>query len=387
MQDVFVIEALRTPFGSLGGALASITAPRLAATVIEALVRRSGVDAARVDEVVVGQVLPAGVGQAPARQAMRLAGLPDEIPATTINKVCGSGLAAMQLAAMSIRTGAAEVAVAGGMESMSLAPYLLARARQGYRLGNGDLLDGLVHDGLRDAYDGRHMGQIADSAAARHRIGREEQDAYAARSYALACGAVESGVLEPELVPVEVKGERVARDEEPFRSSVERLTGLRPAFGAAGTVTAGNASSLSDGAALALLAGEGAVSRLGLRPRARLAAYATSSTAPERFTDAPVDAVRRACASAGVSPRDVDVWEINEAFSLVPLIAMRELELPLERVNVNGGAVALGHPLAASGGRLVATLVRELHRRSARFGVVTLCIGGGEAVAAVLERV
>ena len=387
MQDVFVIEALRTPFGSLGGALASITAPRLAATVIEALVRRSGVDAARVDEVVVGQVLPAGVGQAPARQAMRLAGLPDEIPATTINKVCGSGLAAMQLAAMSIRTGAAEVAVAGGMESMSLAPYLLARARQGYRLGNGDLLDGLVHDGLRDAYDGRHMGQIADSAAARHGIGREEQDAYAARSYGLACGAIEGGVLEPEIVPVEVKGERVTRDEEPFRSSVERLPGLRPAFGAAGTVTAGNASSLSDGAALALLAGEGAVSRLGLRPRARLAAYATSSTAPERFTDAPVDAVRRACAAARLSPRDVDVWEINEAFSLVPLIAMRELELPLERVNVNGGAVALGHPLAASGGRLVATLVRELHRRSARFGVVTLCIGGGEAVAAVLERV
>ena len=188
-------------------------------------------------------------------------------------------------------------------------------------------------------------------------------------------------------MPVEAKGERVTRDEEPFRSSVERLPGLRPAFGAAGTVTAGNASSLSDGAALALLAGEGAVSRLGLRPRARLAAYATSSTAPERFTDAPVEAVRRACAAAKLSPRDVDVWEINEAFSLVPLIAMRELELPLERVNVNGGAVALGHPLAASGGRLVATLVRELHRRSARFGVVTLCIGGGEAVAAVLERV
>ncbi|HSD21581.1 MAG TPA: thiolase family protein [Anaeromyxobacter sp.] len=387
MQDVFVIEALRTPFGSLGGALASITAPRLAATVIEALVRRSGVDAARVDEVVVGQVLPAGVGQAPARQAMRLAGLPDEIPATTINKVCGSGLAAMQLAAMSIRTGAAEIAVAGGMESMSLAPYLLARARQGYRLGNGDLLDGLVHDGLRDAYDGRHMGQIADAAAVRHGIGREEQDAFAARSYGLACGAVESGVLEPELVPVEVRGERVARDEEPFRASVERLPGLRPAFGAGGTVTAGNASSLSDGAALALLAGERAVNRFGLRPRARLAAYATSSTAPERFTDAPVEAVRRACAAAKLSPRDVDVWEINEAFSLVPLIAMRELELQLERVNVNGGAVALGHPLAASGGRLVATLVRELHRRSARFGVVTLCIGGGEAVAAVLERV
>lgn len=389
--DVFVVEALRTPFGSMGGTLSTVPAPRLAATVIEALLARTGVDRARLDEVVVGQVLPAGVGQAPARQAMRFAGIPDSVPATTVNKVCGSGLKTMMLAATAIRAGEQDLVVAGGMESMSLAPYLLKSARTGYRLGHGELADGLILDGLRDAYDGRHMGEVADAAARRHGIGRAEQDAYARRSYELAQRAVNEGVLAPEIVPVVLQGrkgeERIEKDEEPFRVDLEKLAKARPAFTADGTVTAGNASTLSDGAALALLASGRAVEAHRLAPKARLVAQATFAMAPDHFTDAPVGAVRAACAAAGVKLSDIDLFEVNEAFSLVPLIAARQLELPLDRVNPNGGAVSLGHPLGASGGRLVATLVRELHRRGARRGLATLCIGGGEAVAVVLERV
>ncbi len=390
-REVFVVEALRTPFGAMGGVLSSVPAPTLAATVIEALVARSGIDPALLDRILVGQVLSGGSGQAPARQAMRAAGVPDSVPATTVNKVCGSGLEAMLLAASAIRAGDASLAIAGGMESMSLAPYLLRGARYGYRLGHGELVDMLLHDGLRDAYDGRHMGEVADAAARRHGITRAEQDEYALRSYRLAQRATVEGVLAPELVPVVTKGrkaeERVERDEEPFRVDLERLAKLRPAFGPEGTVTAGNASTINDGAALALLASGPAVEAHGLTPRARLVSQATFSMAPDHFTDAPVGAIRAACAAAGVSPHEVDLFEINEAFSFVPLIALRELDLPLERVNVNGGAVALGHPIGASGGRLVATLVRELHRQKARRGLVTLCIGGGEAVAAVLERI
>jgi acetyl-CoA C-acetyltransferase len=389
-QDVYVVEALRTPFGALGGALAAVAAPQLAATVMRTLLERTGLPPAKLDEVIVGQVLTAGAGQAPARQAMRTAGIPDAVGATTVNKVCGSGLKAIMLAATAIRAGEASAVLAGGMESMSRAPYLLDGARAGYRLGHGRLVDALVHDGLTDAYDGRHMGEVGDAAARRHGIDRAEQDAYALRSYRLAQRAVEDGTLDAELVPVvkpSRKGdERVARDEEPFRVDLERFAKLKPAFGDAGTITAGNASTLNDGAALALLAGRPALDALGLVPRARLAAQATFSMAPDHFTDAPVGAVKAACRAAGVGVHDVDLFEINEAFALVPLIAMRQLELPLDRVNVNGGAVALGHPIGASGGRLVATLVRELHRRQARWGVATLCIGGGEAVAAVFER-
>ncbi|HET9554288.1 MAG TPA: thiolase family protein [Anaeromyxobacteraceae bacterium] len=389
-QDVYVVEALRTPFGSLGGALSTLSAPQLAAPVMRAIVERTGLDPARLDRVIVGQVLTAGAGQAPARQAMRAAGIPDSVGATTVNKVCGSGLEAVMLGASAIRGGDARLVLAGGMESMSRAPYLLDGARSGYRLGHGRLLDALVHDGLTDAADGRHMGEVADAAAARHAIGRAEQDEYALRSYRLAQRAVAEGLLDAELVPVvkaSRKGEeRVERDEEPFRVELERLPKLRPAFGEGGTITAGNASTINDGAAIALLAGREAVDELGLAPRARLVAQATFSMAPDRFTDAPVGAVKAVCRAAGVGLHDVEVFELNEAFALVPLIAQRQLELPLDRINPNGGAVALGHPIGASGGRLVATLVRELHRRQARYGVAALCIGGGEAVAALLER-
>jgi acetyl-CoA C-acetyltransferase len=388
---VFVVDALRTPFGSIGGALSSSPAPELGAVVMKALVARSGAPALTVDEVIVGQVLAGGSGQAPARQAMRAAGLADDVPATTVNKVCGSGLKAIMLAASAIRAGDASVALAGGMESMSLAPYALKGARYGYRLGNGELVDLLVHDGLRDPYDGRHMGEIADSAARRHGVTRAEQDEYALRSYRLAQRAIAEEIFASEIVPVVKQGrrgeERVETDEEPLKVDFERLPKLRPAFSAEGTVTAGNASTLNDGAALALLASAAAVEKHGLRPKARLVSQATFAMAPDRFTDAPVGAIRAACEAAGLSPRDLDLFEINEAFALVPIIALRQLALPLDKVNVNGGAVAMGHPLGASGGRLVATLVRELHRRNARFGLAALCIGGGEAVAAVFERV
>jgi acetyl-CoA C-acetyltransferase len=391
VKDVFVVDAARTPFGSFNGSLAEEPAPRLAAAVLQALLSRAGLAPDAVGEVIAGQILAGGNRQGPARQAMRFAGIPDSVPAMSVNKLCGSGLKAVMLAAGSIRLGDVDVALAGGMESMSLAPYLLLRARQGYRMGHGELLDSLLYDGLLDAYDGRHMGELADGAATRHGIGRAEQDEYAVRSYRLAQRAVTEGIFAPEIVPVKKvrKGEEqiVDRDEEPFRVDLERLAKLRPAFGKEGTVTAGNASTINDGAAFALLASERALAAHRLSPRARLVSYATNSLAPELFTDAPGDAVRRACAAAGIALADVDLFEVNEAFAVVALIAARALDLPLEKMNVNCGAVALGHPVGASGGRLVATLVRELHARRARYGVAALCIGGGEAVAAVFERV
>ena len=391
MRDVFIVDAVRTPFGSFNGALAEEPAPRLAATTIRALLAHAKLPAEAVGEVIAGQILSGGNRQGPARQAMRGAGIPDSVPAMSINKLCGSGLKAIMLAAGSIRLGDVELAVAGGMENMSLAPYLLTRARQGYRMGHGELLDSLLHDGLLDAYDGRHMGEMADLAAVRHGIGRAQQDEFAVRSYRLAQRAVAEGIFDPEIAPVTRtrKGadEVVARDEEPFRVDLEKLPKLRPAFGKEGTVTAGNASTINDGAAFALLASERAVKAHGLAPRARLVSYATNSMKPELFTDAPAEAVRRACAAAGLPLSAIDLFEVNEAFAVVALIAARALDLPLEKLNPNGGAVALGHPVGASGGRLVATLVRELHQRKLRYGVATLCIGGGEAVAAVLERV
>ncbi|HSM92650.1 MAG TPA: thiolase family protein [Anaeromyxobacteraceae bacterium] len=391
MKEVFVVDAARTPFGSLGGALAEQPAPTLAGGVINALVARSGVKPEQVGRVLIGEVLTGGVGQAPARQAMRAAGLPDSIPATTVNKVCGSGLEAMALASAAIRAGDVEVAVAGGMESMSLAPYALPRARQGYRLGNAEVTDLLVFDGLTNPYDGRHMGAVADAAAARSGIDRAAQDAYAIRSYELAQAAVESGRFDAEIVPVKKRvrkaEEVVARDEEPFRVELARLPQLRPVFTEGGTITAGNASTINDGAALAILASGAAVKAGGLSPKARLVATATFSMAPDHFTDAPVGAIEAVCRRGGIQVGDVDLFEINEAFALVPLIAIRQLKLPLEKVNPNGGAVALGHPIGASGGRLVATVVRELQERRLRYGLATLCIGGGEAIAALLERV
>ncbi|HJV36446.1 thiolase family protein [Geomonas sp.] len=390
MEDVYVVEALRTPFGSFSGALADQPAPQLAATVMRALLQYCSLPPEVVDEVIVGQVLSGGCGQAPARQAMRAAGIPDHVPAMTINKVCGSGLKAIMLGADSIRLGESQVVIAGGMESMSQAPYFLKKGRSGYRLGHGELLDLMIYDGLQDPYSGRHMGEIGDDSARRFEISRQEQDSYALRSYQLAQMAVEGGVFSEEIVPVVKKGrqgdETVERDEEPFRGDPAKLSQLRPAFGKDGTITAGNASTISDGAALCLLSGRDGLTRHKLTPKARLVGYATSSLHPDYFPEAPVSAIERVCQRTGISLDAIDLFEINEAFSSVALLAIKKLNLPLEKVNVNGGAVSIGHPIGASGARLAATIVRELRRRQTRYGLATLCIGGGEAVAAVFER-
>lgn len=391
MKEVYIVESLRTPQGSFGGALAEVEASRLAATVIQGLLQRSGLAADAVDEVIIGQVLSGGCGQAPARQAMRYAGLPDFIPAMTINKVCGSGLKALMLGAGSIRLGDTEVVLAGGMENMSAAPYLLKQARSGYRMGHGELIDLMIHDGLQDPYSGKHMGVIAEATVAKHGLSREAQDEYAIGSYRKAQAACDQGILAGEVVPVvktSRKGEVVIdRDEEPFKVDFGKIPELRAVFGKNGTITAGNASTINDGAALTLLASAEAVHKYRLKPKARLVAYASNSLHPDLFCEAPVGAMEKVLAKAGLSLQDIDLFEVNEAFAAVALIAIKQMGLDPAKVNVNGGAVAIGHPLGVSGARLAATLVRELHRRQARYGLASICIGGGEAVAAIFERI
>lgn len=358
---------------------------------MKSLLEKSGVDPARIDEVIAGQVLSGGTGQAPARQAMRGAGIPDATHAMTINKVCGSGLKAIMLGAGSIMLGDSSLAVAGGMESMSMAPFALKKARYGYRMGHGDLLDLMIYDGLQDPFSGRHMGELAEDAVTRHGISREEQDAWALRSYRRAQEANREGIFAGELVPVVKKGKggevTVGTDEEPFKVDFDRIASLRPVFSTAGTITAANASTINDGAAFTLLAGEEAIKENNLTPMARLVAYATYSLPPAQYTDAPAGAIERAVSRAGIKVADIDLFEINEAFAAVTLMAIKALDLDPEKVNVNGGACAIGHPLGASGARLAATVVRELQRRKARYGLATLCIGGGEAVAVIFERV
>jgi acetyl-CoA C-acetyltransferase len=391
MQDVFVIDAYRTPFGSFGGALADVPTPRLAAPVISHLLKASGLKGEDIDQFIAGQVLSAGAGQAPARQAMRFAELPDTVPALTINKVCGSGLKAVMLAADAIRLGDSGIVIAGGMENMSSTPYALPALRNGQRMGNTQALDLMVYDGLTDPYSGRHMGEVAEVRVDVHEFSREEQDAYAIRSYQRAQRAMQDGVLAEEIVPV-IKSTRkgevtVSEDEEPSRINFDRISSLRPAFKKDGTITAANASTINDGAAFLLLASAEAVQRHGLKPRARIVGLSTNSLHPDLFPDAPVGAIEKACAHAGLQPEDIGLFEINEAFAMVTLIAIKDLGLDDERVNVNGGAVAIGHPIGASGARLATTLIHEMDRREERYGLATICIGGGEAVAVVFERV
>jgi len=389
-DNVYVVEAKRTPFGSFGGVLADIEAPALAAAVIKGLLESSALSPEAVDEVIIGQVLSGGCGQAPARQAMRGAGLPDSTPAMTINKVCGSGLKAVMLACDSIRLGNAEIAVAGGMENMSMAPYILKKGRTGYRMGHGELLDLMIHDGLTDPYTGVHMGIIGEASVERAGLTRQEQDEFAVRSYGLAQAAVTNGVFADEIIPVVKKGrngeEIISSDEEPFRGDPAKLAQLKAVFKKDGTITAGNASSINDGAAMLLLCGDEGLKKFGLKPKARIVASATASLHPDYFPEAPVTAIERVCAKAGLKIEDIDLFEINEAFASVPLLAMKGLNIPLEKINVNGGACAIGHPIGASGARLAATVIRELHQRNLRYGLATLCIGGGEAVAVIFER-
>lgn len=390
MQEVYIIDARRTPFGSFGGSLSDTPAPTLAAGLIRDLLQRQQLSADTIDEIILGQVLQGGSAQAPARQAMRAAGLPDSVHAMTINKVCGSGLKSVMLAADAIRLGDSALAIAGGMENMSLAPYILPQGRFGQRMGHGQTLDLMIYDGLQDPYSGQHMGEITERWVAAHGLTREQQDDYAASSYRLAQAAIASGRFDREIVPViktTRKGEvTVVQDEEPGKGDPAKLPALRPAFSKTGSITAGNASTINDGAAALLVASESAVKRHNLKPLARIVASATNSIDPNLFAEAPVDALRRVCSKGAVPLGEVDLFEINEAFAAVPLVAIRQLELDPQKVNVNGGAVAIGHPIGASGARLLTTLIYELQQRQQRYGIASLCIGGGEAVAMLVER-
>jgi len=392
MREVWIIGAARTPIGSFGGALADVSAPKLGAIAIKAAVERAGVAPADVGEVFMGCVLQAGMGQAPARQAALAAGLPESVPCNTIHKVCGSGLKTVMLGAQAIAAGDVDVVVAGGMENMSLVPYLLEKARNGYRLGHGQVLDGIIKDGLWDVYSDFHMGNAAEVCAREKNVTREDQDAFAAESYRRAQAAQTAGKFAAEIVPVEIpqrKGDPivVAMDEEPGRGNIAKLGTLRPAFEKTGTVTAGNASSINDGAAAVVLVAADVARAKGYKPLAKIVAQAGHAQNPTWFTTAPVGAVSNVLKKAGWTTKDVDLFEINEAFAVVSVACNRGLELDTSKVNIWGGAVALGHPIGASGTRILCTLLSALQDTGGKRGVASLCIGGGEAVALAVERV
>jgi acetyl-CoA C-acetyltransferase len=392
-EDPIVIAgAARTPMGGFQGDLAGLTAPQLGAAAIKAAVERARVRPEEVGEVIMGCVLPAGQGQAPARQASLGAGIPEAIGCTTINKMCGSGMKAAMLAHDLIKAGTADIMVAGGMESMTNAPYLLDRARGGYRMGHGRVLDHMFLDGLEDAYDkGRLMGTFAEECAQSYQFTREAQDAYAIESLARARRAIEDGTFVSEIVPVTVKGRKgdtvIARDEQPLKAAPDKIPTLKPAFRPDGTVTAANASSISDGGAALVLLRRSEAERRGLPILAAIRGHATHAQAPALFTTAPVFAMRKLLEKTGWTAGDVDLFEVNEAFAVVAMAAMRDLDLPHDKVNVHGGATALGHPIGASGARILVTLLAALEKYGLKRGVASLCIGGGEATAMAVERV
>ena len=390
-EAVYIVSAARTPIGAYLGSLASLPAPRLGATAIKSALLRAGVAAEQVGEVFMGNVLSAGIGQAPARQAAIFAGVPHAVPATTVSKVCGSGLQAVVFGAKTLALGDADIVVAGGMESMSNVPYYLREARTGYRMGDGKLIDGMIFDGLWDPYNDFHMGQAGELCAKEHGLTRELQDAFAKKSYALASAAQKSGAFANEIATVAVaqkKGDPilVSEDEEPGKGDPSKFAKLRPAFTSDGTITAANASSINDGAAALVLASEGAVKRHGFQPLARIVGYGSAAQAPEWFTTAPALAIDKTLKKLGLAAKDIDLWEINEAFSCVTMACTKLVGIDPEKVNVRGGAVALGHPIGASGARILVTLLGAMHDGGAQRGLATLCIGGGEAVAMVVER-
>ncbi|SCU95981.1 Acetyl-CoA acetyltransferase [Cupriavidus necator] len=388
-DPIVIVGAKRTPIGAFNGALAQHTAPELAAVAIRAAVAEAGVDPAGVDEALLGCCLFAGLGQAPARQAVFGAGLPASTPATTLSKMCGSGMKSVMLAHDMLRAGTCSVAVAGGMESMTNAPFIVPRGRHGYRLGHGQFLDHMYCDGLEDAYEGHLMGYYADISAHERGIGREAQDAYARESLLRAQRAVQEGAFADEIAPVTLKrkhGEaQLTHDETPGQCDAGKLPTLRAVFRDGGTVTAGNASSISDGAAALVLMRASDARRQDLAPLARIVGHATHAQAPQQFVDAPVAAIRRVLAKAGWGAQDVDLYEVNEAFAVVAMVALQELGISHDRLNVNGGACALGHPVGATGARLLVTLVHALRQRGLRRGMASLCLGGGEATAVALE--
>jgi acetyl-CoA C-acetyltransferase len=390
--DVVLASAVRTPIGSFQGAFSSLSASDLGAVAVREAVRRAGAKPEHVERVILGNVLPAAMGQAPARQAMIKAGLPVSCGAITVNKVCGSGLQAVMFARREILVGDAEVIVAGGMESMTNAPYALPDARSGYRMGNGKIVDTMIHDGLWDPYDDMHMGNCGDMVAQKYGFTREDQDRFAATSYQRAQAAQKEGRFKEEIVPVEVPQRRgeplvVDADEEPARVKLDKMGSLRPAFSKEGTVTAANASTINDGAAALLVCSAEAAKRHGYTVLARIVADATAAVEPKWFTIAPVHALAKLYERTKTKPGDWDLYEINEAFSGVTMAAMKEHGLDAEAVNVNGGAVSLGHPIGCSGARVLVTLIHALRDRQRRSGIATLCIGGGEAVALAVELV
>jgi acetyl-CoA C-acetyltransferase len=390
IREVFLAGGVRTAIGSFGGAFESVSAPALGSAAIKAALERAGVPGTGVDEVIFGNVIGAGLGQNPARQAAIGAGLNVSVGATTVNKVCGSGLKSVILAAQAVQCGDAEVVVAGGTENMSRAPYLLERARTGYRMGNGELVDAMIRDGLWDVYNNVHMGTAGEKCAAKCSFTRDQQDDFAVASFKRAISAAAEGRFAKEIVPVEVTAGKekvlIREDETPKKFNEEKLRKLRPAFGKDGTITAGNASSINDGAAALVVLSPEKARVLGVKPQARVLGYTVASCEPAWFTLAPIEAINRLLKKLSWTVGQVDVFEINEAFSVVPMAAMKELGITHEKVNVNGGAVALGHPIGASGARTLVTLLYAMEQRAARFGITALCIGGGEAVALAVER-
>ncbi len=391
-NDVFIVSGCRTPIGSLTGSISSIPTPRLGATVVTEAMKRAGLQADQIDEVIMGNVLAAGLGQAPARQAALFAGLPQSVECLTINKMCGSGLKSVMLGAQAIKNEDASVVVAGGMESMSNAPYLLDKARTGYRLGHGKVIDSMIIDGLWDVYNDYHMGNAAELCAKDCSIPRDLQDEYAVMSYKRAQTAQQEGWFTKEIIPVEIKGRKgdttvVDTDEEPNNVKFEKIPQLKPVFQKDGTVTAANASTINDGAAaLAIMSGK-KVQELSTKPVARIVAQASHAKAPEWFTTAPADVIEKVLKKAGMKKEDIGLFEINEAFAVVSLAVNKIAGLDPEKVNIHGGAVALGHPIGASGARILVTLLHAMERKDVQYGIAAICIGGGEASAVIVERV
>ena len=389
MTDIVIVNGARTAMGGFQGSLSGLTAPELGAAVIKAAVSRAGLQPSDVEEVIMGCVLPAGLKQGPARQAMRQAGLPDAAGAVTINKLCGSGMKAVMQAADMIKAGSANIAVAGGMESMSNAPYVLTKARAGYRMGHGEVKDHMFLDGLEDAETGRLMGSFAQDMADAKGYSRGQMDDFAIRSLKRAQTAVTEGYFSDEIVPVTVSSRKgdvvVDKDEQPFNANIDKIPALRPAFAKDGTITAANASSISDGASALVLTSADNAAAKGLAPLAKIAAYASNSQHPSEFTIAPVGAIQKVLDKTGWTAQEVDLWEINEAFAMVTMCPMDEFKLDAEKVNINGGACALGHPVGSTGSRIILTLIHALKRTGGKKGIAALCIGGGEATAVAIE--
>jgi acetyl-CoA C-acetyltransferase len=390
MNEVVIVSSCRTPIGSFGGTLSSLTAPKLGAIVIEEAVKRANISKESVNEVIMGNVLAAGVGQAPARQASINAGLPTSVECTTVNKVCGSGLKAVMLGAQAIQVGDAEIVVAGGMESMSNAPYLLDKARFGYRMGNSELQDVIMRDGLLDAFKNSPMGNFSDATAIECKVSRKEQDEFAVLSYKRAQESVKTGRFKDEIVKVSIAGKKgemtfIEEDEEPFKTNFDKIPQLKPAFSKEGTATAANSSKINDGAAALVLMSSDKAKSLGLKPIAKIIAQASAAKNPDRFTTAPADVISKILKKANFTLDQIDLFEVNEAFALVCLAVNKLAGLDINKVNVNGGAVALGHPIGASGARILVTLLSNLKQRNLRRGLAAICIGGGEASSVIVE--